>query len=376
MSSAPSIATLGEIGNDLVTSVICTAIETVLITVYTMLVIKAGSILLRIRKGNSEKRVPIVTLAVVAMMYLICLILWITDLVDIVAEIRITLVKDPDVDLDVKYGRAVDFITHRLAAEDLLYGYLTCLGDGVIIWRVYAFWASSYNWKVIIALPVALLLASIACSMMLTYCVARLGGEIVLGSFRDPEFCRNIQTVSYAIPATTTAIATLLIVVKVWSLIRLSRENRIFDAHMSRKSRIESIVILLIESGLAYFLFFLSQAIQNAPAVKAAINAKPNLRFATNVFIYQTSCIVGMYPTIIICLVHAQRSAMDTTLYSTNGRDTKNAGRRGVPISLGSFRAVAPDLSTSARDLESRADVDVQGLHAGPDQEVMVVQKH
>jgi hypothetical protein len=109
----------------------------------------------------------------------------------------------------------------------------TFLGDCVIIWRVYAFWAPG-NWKLAMILPILLLLTSLgrfmyinpwdfaevslilatASSMMLTYCVARLGGQILLGAYRDPAFCRNIQVISYAAPAATTAVATILIGIK------------------------------------------------------------------------------------------------------------------------------------------------------------------
>ena len=61
--------------------------------------------------------------------------------------------------------------------------------------------------------------------MMLTYCVSRLGGDIVNGSFTRPEFCRNMQTVSYAIPAVTTAVATVLIGIKAWYVLTLSNKR-------------------------------------------------------------------------------------------------------------------------------------------------------
>ncbi|KAF9264600.1 hypothetical protein L218DRAFT_925955 [Marasmius fiardii PR-910] len=374
--SAPTITILKSIGNDLVNLIVCLSVQTVMITVYSMLVMKTTYILLRLRARTQGKMGPLVMLAVVLLMYLTTVTCWVIGLVNMVAEVRITLVKDSDVDLDAKYNEAREFSARRLEAIDLLYGYLTCLGDGVIVWRVYAFWATSHLRHVIMIVPIALVLAGIACSMMLTYCIGHLGpGEIVLGAVLHPPFCRDIQTVSYAIPAATTAAATFLIIIKVWSLVKFSKENKIYDSRMSRKSRLENIVILLVESGIAYFLFFLAQVIQIAPDVRDAINRRPNLAFATNVFIYQTSSIVGMYPTVIICLVHANRSAMDTTLCTTTGgRDSSKAiggsGRR-APISLGSFRAVVQDLSTSTTtgaDLESRRDPEetfgLQALHA------------
>ncbi|KAF9256585.1 hypothetical protein L218DRAFT_936449 [Marasmius fiardii PR-910] len=370
MLDPESAALLQKIGNELVTIVVCTVTQTALFAVYSVLVIKTASILLKIRKGNSGRMGPLVTLAVVLLMYFMVFTLWIIDLVNTVGEIRITLVKDPDVALDIKYAQASDFVARRIAAIDAIYGYLTCIGDGVIIWRVYAFWASSHVRYIIIAFPIALLLASVACSIMLTYCVGRLGGNIVLGSFVDPEFCRKIQTVSYAIPAVTTAITTILIAIKLWTLIDFSGANGIFNARLSKTSRLWTIVIVLIETGVAYFLFFLAQAIPIAPSINDAIFARPGLAFAMEVFSYQTSSIVGMYPTIIICLVHAKRSAMDTALVSAtlNEHKSKIPGHGRAPISLGSFRAVDPTRSTSTGgDLESQAEASNLGiLHVRP----------
>lgn len=52
--------------------------------------------------------------------------------------------------------------------------------------------------------------------MMLTYCAARLGSDIVLGTYQDPAFCRNIQTASYSTALATTGVATALIGYKTW----------------------------------------------------------------------------------------------------------------------------------------------------------------
>ncbi|ESK88290.1 hypothetical protein Moror_14859 [Moniliophthora roreri MCA 2997] len=207
----------------------------------------------------------------------------------------------------------------------------------------------------VMIMPVALLWASFASSIMLTYCVVNVGGNIVLGSFHDPPFCRNIQTVSYAAPAATTAVATFLIGIKTWDFLKISRARGIIDARLSRRSRAEYVLVLLLESGLAYFVFFLAQVILTIPVVKDAINLHPSLQFATTVFSYQTSSIVGMYPTIIICLVHAQRSTMDTTLCSIDGSNGYY-GREATSIALSSFRTARPDLNSAREDVESESE--------------------
>ncbi|KAI3621254.1 hypothetical protein WG66_014562 [Moniliophthora roreri] len=183
---------------------------------------------------------------------------------------------------------------------------------------------------------------------MLTYCVV-VGGKIILGSFRDPAVCRNIQAVSYAAPAATTAVATFLIGIKAWEYLRISRAYGVNGARLSTRSRVEGVIVLLLESGLAYFLFFLVQAILTIPAVKDAINRHPGSQLAVTVFLYQTSSIVGMYPTIVICLVHTKRSTMDTLYRSDHVQGVAS-------ISLNSFRTERPGWDTSGEDIESEPE--------------------
>lgn len=51
---------------------------------------------------------------------------------------------------------------------------------------------------------------------MLTYCAARLGADITLGTYQHPAFCRNIQTASYSTTLATTTVTTVLLVYKTW----------------------------------------------------------------------------------------------------------------------------------------------------------------
>lgn len=51
---------------------------------------------------------------------------------------------------------------------------------------------------------------------MLTYCAARLGADITLGTYQHPAFCRNIQTASYSTTLATTTVTTVLLAYKTW----------------------------------------------------------------------------------------------------------------------------------------------------------------
>jgi len=145
----------------------------------------------------------------------------------------------------------------------------------------------------------------------------------------------------------TTTVATVLIAIKTWQY-RQTIKPMVNSA--GRRSQVEKVMTLLVESGMLYLLFFLVQVIGNIPGVEA----KNASSFAFLVYSYSTSVIVGLYPTIIVVLAHSQhavldaaatqvstwqvaRSASDATggLWATSqGRDTTVADDIEINISL------------------------------------------
>lgn len=72
-------------------------------------------------------------------------------------------------------------------------------------------------------------------------------------------------------------------------------------------------MILFVESGVLYFLFFLVEVIGNIPGVET----NPSMRFAFLVYSFSTSVVVGIYPTAIIILAHSENAVLDTAITST-----------------------------------------------------------
>lgn len=155
----------------------------------------------------------------------------------------------------------------------------------------------------------------IVATLMLTYCVAVVGSEIVLGTFQKPAFCRNVQTATYSMACATTAIATILISVTTRnyrkSIKPTLRNTMVVSAGSKpkRRGQVESVLLLLVESGVLYFLFFVRlfslppvhlsnirpQAIQvvcASPRVQAWISTKPGVAFAFTMYSYCSSVIV------------------------------------------------------------------------------------
>ncbi|KAG6837745.1 hypothetical protein H0H93_001671 [Arthromyces matolae] len=74
------------------------------------------------RKGF--KRVPMITLLALLVMYIMALIMWSFDVTDMAREIVVTLINNPDSPMSDKYAIAVKNTFDFVAAEDVLYAFM------------------------------------------------------------------------------------------------------------------------------------------------------------------------------------------------------------------------------------------------------------
>ncbi|KAI0656060.1 hypothetical protein C8Q70DRAFT_922311 [Cubamyces menziesii] len=300
--SSGDAAVYQSIGNDLLHSFVAVTVETFLIAVYSILVLETGRLLLR----KTRTRVSVCTCFVVFLMFGLALALWMIDIHNVVTEIQITLLDTSTAPLSDVYFSAVQKILRLASVEDVVYSYLTILGDTIIIWRVYAFWSRGKE-RLVLIIPIAFLLGSISTSMMLSYCAARLGADIALGTYQHPAFCRNIQTASYSTTLATTGVATILIGYKTWEYRQTHLEA---FGKMSRQTRTQKIMLMLVESGVIYMLFFVVQVVMSLSSVNESIEERPALAFALTIYQYITSLIVGIYPTVVVVLVNSKHSVL------------------------------------------------------------------
>ncbi|KAF7350705.1 hypothetical protein MSAN_01631400 [Mycena sanguinolenta] len=248
-------ATLQSIGSDWVSGFAAITNETVWLTAYAAIVLRALFLLMRDRRRNYV--VPIVLL------FLFAVMLWTLDLVNFVSEGKKTLIRNPEDAIDSKLDNALDFIFHLAAVQDALYAYMALLGDAIIVHRVWKLRAYQKTW--VFLLLCASLLGSLVSTLLLTFCVASVGKEIILGSFEQPAFCHNIQQVSYVMPLVTTGVATVLIGLVAWKHRNMTDLLYTDGSGRRKKQRSPShrILLLLVESGLFYFIFFSDSSVGN-----------------------------------------------------------------------------------------------------------------
>ncbi|KAH9895608.1 hypothetical protein C8Q73DRAFT_644628 [Cubamyces lactineus] len=306
MSSADA-SVWQSIGTNLLNSFVAVTVETFLIAVYSILVFETARLLLR----KTPTRVSAYTCIVVFLMFGLALVLWMIDIHNLVTVIKMTLLSTSMAPLSDVYDGAVRKTLRLASVEDVVYSYMTILGDTIIIWRVYAFWSRGKE-KLVLIVPIAFWFGSISTSMMLSYCAARLGADITLGTYQHPAFCRNIQTTSYSTTFMTTGVATILIGYKAWAY-RKSHLEAFGTTSRYTRNRTQKLMLLLLESGVIYMFVFAVQVIMSVSSVNNGIEKQPALALALTIYQYCLSIIVGIYPTVIVVLVNSKHSLLSNS---------------------------------------------------------------
>ncbi|KZV62969.1 hypothetical protein PENSPDRAFT_228827 [Peniophora sp. CONT] len=360
--SADDAATLHSIGVDAIQSFVALFVEAVLYTVYIVLVLVAGRILLR-RNGNWKS---VVAFGILFTMLLLDTTFVVIDVNNAIREITMTIMSDSAISLTDRYNN----IVLPWPVESAVYAFMSNLGDAIIIWRVHVFWNEpGERWVIIF--PLVSFLGSIVTSVLLAYCVAELNADplVPLGDILNPPFCRHSQLASYITALITTAVATLMIGYKTW--IYRKEVGAYLRSSSSSRTRIEKTMIILTESGFLYFLFFLSAVVADIGDLPSRETSTPQLAFASNIWTYMTSHILGIYPALIVILVHTQRSYISgndftlSTIYFSGESD--QAKGESDASHAGRLKHTVP-----AHEHEARAghflDIHVPELHCGAHQ--------
>ncbi|KAI0750608.1 hypothetical protein BC629DRAFT_1739468 [Irpex lacteus] len=304
---APSESAVSQkIGTDVIRLFISVVIETWLIAIYTVLAIKASTILLH--KTRRRNKSSFVMWILVALMYFMDITLWVIDVRNVVAELDTTLVDTHRTDtLDERYNKSNNSVLKLSLAVDVLYAFMTILGDAIVLWRVRAFWCQGQEYFFML-IPCATWFVSLILSLLLSYCAARSDADLSFGQFEHPAFCRNIQSAAYWAQFVTSAASTLMIAIKTWIHRRTLKS---FMADMHSRSPVYKAMLIIVDTGILYTLFFLAEVLLNIGVLDGAINKIPRLDFALEVYDFQTSTIVGLYPTAIVILIHTQCFMLD-----------------------------------------------------------------
>lgn len=237
-------------------------------------------------------KMNIAMLAITLFMFAISTTVWALSLASIVQSVKIIHLSDPT--------RSSEDISHELdRSRNALYGSATLvfvinfiLSDCIVLWRASVLWQGSKR-KMII--PFCLLLGcGIAVAIILADCDR--------SSYKANAFCIGTKYIGLGLSLSVNMLATILIGITAWRHRRFIMNTL---EHSSRRTQVEKILILLIESSVLYCLAFVMLI------VCSSIRLPSGLVVSQYMWPISTH-IAGIYPTILLLLVAFKRTIWDS----------------------------------------------------------------
>ncbi|KAG6896177.1 hypothetical protein C0992_009835, partial [Termitomyces sp. T32_za158] len=246
-------------------------------------------------------------LVVTILMFLGGTIFLAIDASDLIRRIQIIMVNNADQSLQKKLDRANDQLKKLTWTGEMLFIFMLILGDSVVVWRTWTIYKRQRIWLLI---PIGTWLGSLA------------AGLYELGCDVQTHWAINDLTPTAASVGTAKCAHADL------SSYTLSLHRKLMSKYLGnarRKTAVEKVLTLLIESGFVYIVIYTLQAV---PIYKAPLS--PAGLFAFNVVNAVIQQAVGMYPTVIIILVRMHKSLWDTREISQGLESTTMRFRTGA----------------------------------------------
>ncbi|EJF59735.1 hypothetical protein DICSQDRAFT_156087 [Dichomitus squalens LYAD-421 SS1] len=269
-------------------------------------------VLLRTRREASHLSRPVV-LAHCAL-FILCTVHWALEFYHFVTTLATTGVQG--------YARE----TSQLVAADIFISLCDLLGDYILIYRLWVIWGR--NWWIIL-LPSLCAVAGFACIMEVVHFVVTEDPS----SPAPPAETLSITIAGYALPLCTNAIATGLIIGKIWWMARPT--PGVDTSHFAGRSIARSAIATIVESGALYFAAQLTYVVTVAiPHPSEGIIAVMALQ------------IYGIAPTLIIIrvmlgltvessLLSTKPNTVTPVVWTSTTRYTVQDGPMKYGVSLG-----------------------------------------
>ncbi|KAF5376255.1 hypothetical protein D9615_008458 [Tricholomella constricta] len=190
--------------------------------------------------------------------------------------------------------------------QDVTMMLLPILSDSVVLWRAWVLYLDK-QWVMLV--PCAFLFGTIGT----TFAFLVFDVKYYRTSMLDPiarELVKAFTTLSLG----TNVAATSLIFYKLWAHLRFLRRMGI---KQNSTSPVQKILIVLVESGLAYCALQLSMIlVQFVPAPPVL-----SVKIARAILLNFLMALTAIYPSIIILVVSLQHSTAESFIFSTQVRN-------------------------------------------------------
>ncbi|KAG7097994.1 hypothetical protein E1B28_005302 [Marasmius oreades] len=322
------------------------------------LVLFSWAMKLQLTRSKLRNRANILIIVVTLVLFLSSTALWAMNVSQFAMAMQGFFFKYPDLGLlDRWLAFNADIVGFGLPMEALFLINML-VGDSVVIWRA---WVLCQNTRLqkFVYIPIVMLLASFVFSVIALNCLSSNGygdhSSIPAGS----KACRWGEPIAWGISLATNAVSTSFIAVRAWQ----HRQFMKLD-FAARRSRSQKVLIILVESGFVYCLFWLTQ-------LNLFFDRENERNFVNFLGVFLNAIgdqVSGVYPTCIIILVnmHCSISESDPSIQmsslppSSNSDGSRGAGRKPSPGVLSTIE-FNPGISEVGSGFVSTRSVDVDG---------------
>ncbi|ETW84156.1 hypothetical protein HETIRDRAFT_415863 [Heterobasidion irregulare TC 32-1] len=254
---------------------------------------------------------------------------WALGFTVIIKLIENELLVDPDQPLESKYA----MVNQSVFGMNISLPYLALvnylIGDAIVVWRAWVLWRNSPK---VMTVPIVLWTCSVGpksrpkfhdntevtFNLSLIIVASVLFGVFQIISISVPTHRMGIMTgysqlASWAFELATNIVATSLIGYKTWTYRRFIRQNIIGK---NRKTSIQKILAILVESGILYCFVWIALIVCGTVPISGvrAVDAGAS----ADLFLSVSSHIAGIYPTIIVVLVSMQNTVWDVSGFTSD----------------------------------------------------------
>ncbi|KAJ7596483.1 hypothetical protein C8J56DRAFT_917505 [Mycena floridula] len=238
------------------------------------------------------------------------------------------------------------------AVNQALFLLILIPGDCIVIWRAYVVWTRT---KSVIAIPVLFSFGWIVNFPFFVACNIRHKDQLShVGGTLGPAPCLVTSAFAWILSFCANVSATLMILCTAWSYYIFQRNLLDSDEAPRRSSRVARVLLLLVESGLAYFLLMIMSITVSLWPVSGY---GPSLVITAVLADILSPHCIAMVPTLTILLVSLYGSFDEQSIISIS-----------QPIHFATLRvAELSDESVISPPMGPEADIAAPDFHnSGP----------
>ncbi|KAF9257905.1 hypothetical protein L218DRAFT_1005605 [Marasmius fiardii PR-910] len=218
------------------------------------------------------------------------------------ASIQNVLISDIGSSLAAKHSAFGQRVTKLNDVMDAILPLEIFIGDAIVFWRT---WSLCGVNRKLVYIPLLCLVGTTACSFAYLGCYAQSNWLAYA-----PDTCTSIKISALSLSMVTNIAGVLVIGYRLW-LYRQAVGKYLEGC--KQQTRVEKILVLLLETGVIYSLLWVVQLILLLVPTPPTFAGKVVHQIVT------AACVqlVGIYPTLLVVLVYLQRSMWDTAMMTT-----------------------------------------------------------